>query len=165
MMAAATFHFERIYRLGPIDRAALAARIMSVAQHALYEVGQLNLTCLSSLKQDLETIIAAMAFATKAHFRSDAALGNQRIAIATPVVIGVVQAEVGKLFHQSLGWDKFKMYKMVDNLTDDLFVLDSLLQWDDAGQLGSAVQGGLGSAKPSMMIFDRHGRCWESPSN
>lgn len=144
-MAATDFQFEGVYGLAPVDRAGFATRIMTLSQHARREVCELDLACLSSLKEDLETIIVAMNFAKKPDFNPDDGLANQRPrrAFVTADILGVDQAEVGKLFRPSLGRDKFKVYKSVGNLADDWFSLESLLKWKDAGCVGAAVQGAM----------------------
>lgn len=145
------------------DQAALAAKVKLIGQRALAEMMRLNLVSLRYLTTGVEELVAvATAFLLDRNERSSVMVFKRfGIPPDTPratkplgcppyvsALTAIVTSEASTLFHQSDGWKKFEVYKCLDVAAENLWSLGSLIGWDEAAFMGTALQCSLTTQAP-----------------
>eukprot|EP00435_Cladocopium_sp_Y103_P070297 s395_g35.t1 len=130
-------------------RLVLATKIKIVAQQVLEELGELQLVSASSFSGDVQTLICLCTlFELADGFPSVLTLGHgqppQELQDSHEVAAAIYQ-DAKDVFSQSVGWNAFRVYKSLDNLTDNLFTLTSDIGWDLPGIIGCQLQNAVAS--------------------
>lgn len=128
---------------------SFAAEAKMLATHVYQELTELKLWRVWKFNAELKGLLAFLALFLQKEDDGPPLELNELTTTVTDSEAGLedsqgITDEAKGIFAKATGVGKFRVYKSLEVATDFLFILESLLEWPAAGQMGCALQMAIG---------------------